>query len=87
MLLTVCYFFRAHDDESWLEVPNIVSSDWSLVCATEQEWNEFVKKLKKSHQKQDKRLRKVIVNDFLPLIPEIIAEKVKLNTVDNSCLG
>jgi len=54
----------------------VIEGKWSLLCSTEEEWQDFVKTLKKSHHKQDKKLRKIIVNDFLPLIPEIIVEKV-----------
>lgn len=49
---------------------------WSLVCCTVEEWESFAKKLRKTPHKEDKRLRKIILNDFVPLIPEIIEEKV-----------
>ena len=58
------------------DVPTITCHSWTLVCSSEENWHDLVKTLKKSNQKQDKRLRKILVNDFLPLIPEIITEKV-----------
>lgn len=52
------------------------TGEWSVVCSTEEEWQAFVKELKHRKHKEDKKLRKIIANDFLPLIAEIIAEKV-----------
>ncbi|XP_067937082.1 chromatin remodeling regulator CECR2-like [Watersipora subatra] len=57
--------------------PKVVYGKWTIQCSTEEDWQEFVKDLKKSSNKQDKKLRKIIINDFVPLISDIIEEKEK----------
>lgn len=73
-----CLLYRdsvdSDDETPVVETPKY--GEWSVVCSSEEEWNTFVKQLKKNKHKEDKKLRKVLVNDFLPLIAEIIVEKV-----------
>jgi len=49
------------------------------VCSTVDEWTEVLAMLKKTGHKDDKKLRKILSNDFMPLIEELIAEKVAHN--------
>jgi len=57
----------------------VATKSWSLVCSTVDEWTEVLAMLKKTGHKDDKKLRKILSNDFMPLIEELIAEKVAHN--------
>ena len=79
MCMFGCYDFSdsvdsEEDESNTATVPQY--GEWSLVCSTEEEWQALVKTLKKNKHKQDKKLRKIIANDFIPLIADIIVEKV-----------
>jgi len=50
---------------------------WYLVCSSEVEWNDLVKKYKKSKRKQDKELYETLNDNFLPDIMKMFNEKEK----------
>ena len=69
-------FYRDSIDSADEAEETMTTGEWSLVCSTLEEWQDFIKQLKKSNHKQDKKLKKVLAKDFLGLIPDIIEEKV-----------
>lgn len=79
-------FYRDSIESADEAAPAPTLGKWTLICSTEEDWQTFVKQLKKSTNRQDKKLRKIIVNDFLPLIPEIIEEKVSDVALSSSIL-
>ena len=50
-------------------------SNWSLICSTEEDWEHLVLKYKKSDQREDRKLYKLLNDCFLPEIREMFVEK------------
>eukprot|EP00092_Neocalanus_flemingeri_P039258 GFUD01042738.1.p2 GENE.GFUD01042738.1~~GFUD01042738.1.p2 ORF type:complete len:406 (-),score=118.83 GFUD01042738.1:2102-3319(-) len=48
---------------------------WYLVCSAESQWNDLVKKYKKSKKKQDKELYETLNDNFLPDIIKMFNEQ------------
>ncbi|ESO97966.1 hypothetical protein LOTGIDRAFT_209165 [Lottia gigantea] len=54
----------------------IVPSRWHMVCCTLEDWQNLAEFFKESEVKCEKALYRTIVEDFLPEIPNIVAERV-----------
>jgi hypothetical protein len=61
--------------------PSKSSTRWHLVCQTLEDWMNLAQWFKESPVRCEKSLSKVIREDFLPVLPEIIEARVskKLN--------
>ena len=52
------------------------TSQWSLQCSTEEEWNSLADSLRGSKDTNDRALLSVLSDKFLDSIPELIEAKV-----------
>eukprot|EP00090_Calanus_glacialis_P026713 TRINITY_DN41992_c0_g1_i1.p1 TRINITY_DN41992_c0_g1~~TRINITY_DN41992_c0_g1_i1.p1 ORF type:complete len:400 (-),score=157.40 TRINITY_DN41992_c0_g1_i1:155-1354(-) len=73
---------KAKDDDEKVEVEEEKSEPidppgWYLVCRTEGEWTELVKKYKKTKKKQDKELYEILNDNFLPDIVKMFEDQEK----------
>ena len=50
-------------------------SSWSVVCSTEEDWENLVAKYKQSEQREDRKLYRLLQDCFLPEIREMYVEK------------
>jgi len=50
---------------------------WSVVCLTEEDWENLTLKYKESRQREDRRLYRLLGESFLPEIKEMFVEKEK----------
>lgn len=60
------------DDEGPREAPG-----WYVACSSEVDWTDLVAKYKKSKKKQDRELREVLEENFIPEISKMFQEKEK----------
>lgn len=51
---------------------------WTVVCSTEEEWQQLAESFKKSKHKDEKMLYETLSVDFVPEIGKMIEAKVKL---------
>lgn len=51
---------------------------WTVVCSTEEEWQELAESFKKSKHKDEKMLYETLSVDFVPEIGKMIEAKVVL---------
>ena len=54
-----------------------VEHNWSVACLTEEDWDNLVLKYKKSTEKTDRKLYRLLNDCFLPEIKEMFVEKKK----------
>ena len=62
------------------------SSRWHLICTTLDDWINLSEWFKESTVRSEKALSKVIEEDFLPVLPEIIETRVSLTVPLESCV-
>lgn len=51
---------------------------WSLVCSTQEEWQELAEKFAKSENKNEKNLHQTLTVGFLAEITRMLEAKVRL---------
>lgn len=51
---------------------------WTVVCSTEEEWQQLAESFKKSKHKDEKMLYETLSVDFVPEIGKMIEAKVQL---------
>lgn len=49
---------------------------WSVVCATVEEWQELIESLKEYKTGPEKHLCRILEQDYLPEIVDIVAQRV-----------
>ena len=54
---------------------------WTVVCSTEEEWQQLAESFKKSKHKDEKMLYETLSVDFVPEIGKMIEAKVQLLTL------
>lgn len=54
---------------------------WSLVCDTEEQWVNLAESIKDRISPQDRHLHRIITQNFLPEISNMIEHKVRLFTL------
>ena len=62
------------DDRKFCEKMSL----WQLVCDSLDEWTQLSESFKDTKTAKEKKLHKIIENDFLPEIPAIMADKVSM---------
>ena len=50
---------------------------WSVVCSTEEDWENLTLKYRESKEREDRRLYRLLSESFLPEIKEMFVEKQK----------
>ena len=73
------------DDDEEQEVDSEVKEDgekkprpsWTVVCSTEEEWQQLAESFKKSKNKDEKMLYETLSVDFVPEIGKMIEAKVQ----------
>ena len=55
----------------------IIEEGWNIVCSTSEEWREFIEPLKSVKSGPEKHLCRLLEQEFLPEIEEIIIERVR----------
>lgn len=56
---------------------------WSLVCSTEEQWVNLAESIKDKISPQDRHLYRIITQNFLPEISNMIEQKVRLFTLSD----
>lgn len=56
---------------------------WSLVCDTEEQWVNLAESVKDKISPQDRHLYRIITQNFLPEISNMIEQKVRLFTLSD----
>lgn len=54
---------------------------WSVICETEEQWLNLAESIKDKISPQDRHLHRIITQNFLPEISNMIEHKVRLFTL------